>query len=1112
MKKIGYIYRYNESEGKGILVFGYNRDTNFIKFKPIKFSKKDCISVVKTGQLVYFNLIDDSTATQIDKVSLCNFNRELVSEIASCYETHDWNDCFSITHIRFENLEDDSIDMLEDAFNETCGFEVTSPKKNLPDSIDDLFSLFGTKQHFSSYELGGSDTILIDILDIKYWFDESAALSNVYYGKNADEILDLFDIFINKRRTAEEKVISQQINSKWEIDDCISPIWKQLLAPLSDEDLRKICKSAPMLQPALPHDFCGNNNDTLSIDYGFPDVSICEAYYRYRISNAESTSEYEFLLDKIRKATYCSVKHKNDEGVPPCKMGKDVLQKLEELLENQYRTVILNNVKQQLSSLSDNKIDGEQRVLSLLDKEDYNYLKELGHFIDLAYSCNDAVDFRYVLVDKVFENLQEEDRIYLETSIKEKYKKILMEMVTQQSVNDNAFGICFLIKNYPQYLSTEDFDEIKKIVNSSFAKLDDLEDLNSATDCGLITEKQNLERYQELLKDYNLNGFLQIIEHNYTKNIPPLTQSFIIIEIINKFNFKGLRSSNWVKIGYDRYINSLDSLISWFNDQCEMEYLDSHTWNNILKETTSFLCKEDRWFLFEKNLIPSPHLDNIREKLDIAYNNKKFAEIYFQKDCFQDVMLDDIQSNENIDFKLFVANHLDASHKRKLYDETDGVLKLYMWISNPNEEFDEKLIFSHFSELPAEQQIKLFRYIVFLNARGKTHFSVEELYDLLVKGKNKATSSICTILYVLKEKKANPSKEISSKMMLKETIGDGYQQIKELQMLESFFYPCNGPLAYTYQKRDRDYQTYYGYIDKTITPTKSYYTIVFYDTPHDVCDSEVNWLSNQPIKDAISILEINFNVKVVDGVANIDISHEKELKEFVIANGIDDHCCLLDSKYALIAKGYLPPNNSYQPLYTNYISPYDYKEYNICRDSNHSDIDPQSGLPFYWCNKKTCARRCHYLLPVNEWEKFKFSDILYILLGFDCSNLHRVWSIYSEISQFINDILESITVNPWDDCEGEQHIPQDIISHNINYLDEVGCLTEELSVVQNIDDDYLMASDDDEHDYDNNRHDSEEPPTYGRYRGSYAQDVMGYSDDDIDTIFDGDPSAYWNID
>lgn len=38
-----------------------------------------------------------------------------------------------------------------------------------------------------------------------------------------------------------------------------------------------------------------------------------------------------------------------------------------------------------------------------------------------------------------------------------------------------------------------------------------------------------------------------------------------------------------------------------------------------------------------------------------------------------------------------------------------------------------------------------------------------------------------------------------------------------------------------------------------------------------------------------------------------------------------------------------------------------------------------------------------------------------------------------------------------------------------------------------------------------------ERPTYERYGGSYAQDEMGYSDDDIDTIFDGDPLAYWNI-
>ena len=35
---------------------------------------------------------------------------------------------------------------------------------------------------------------------------------------------------------------------------------------------------------------------------------------------------------------------------------------------------------------------------------------------------------------------------------------------------------------------------------------------------------------------------------------------------------------------------------------------------------------------------------------------------------------------------------------------------------------------------------------------------------------------------------------------------------------------------------------------------------------------------------------------------------------------------------------------------------------------------------------------------------------------------------------------------------------------------------------------------------------------YEEYTGTYAQDVMGYSDEDINDAFDGDPDAYWNID
>lgn len=51
-----------------------------------------------------------------------------------------------------------------------------------------------------------------------------------------------------------------------------------------------------------------------------------------------------------------------------------------------------------------------------------------------------------------------------------------------------------------------------------------------------------------------------------------------------------------------------------------------------------------------------------------------------------------------------------------------------------------------------------------------------------------------------------------------------------------------------------------------------------------------------------------------------------------------------------------------------------------------------------------------------------------------------------------------------------------------------------------------------DNDFWNNNHSWNEPRHYSKYRGSYAQEEMGYSDEDIDTIFEGDPDACWNID
>lgn len=43
-------------------------------------------------------------------------------------------------------------------------------------------------------------------------------------------------------------------------------------------------------------------------------------------------------------------------------------------------------------------------------------------------------------------------------------------------------------------------------------------------------------------------------------------------------------------------------------------------------------------------------------------------------------------------------------------------------------------------------------------------------------------------------------------------------------------------------------------------------------------------------------------------------------------------------------------------------------------------------------------------------------------------------------------------------------------------------------------------------------YDFNDEKTNTRYNGSYAQDIEGWSDDDIDIVFEGDPDAYWNID
>lgn len=95
-----------------------------------------------------------------------------------------------------------------------------------------------------------------------------------------------------------------------------------------------------------------------------------------------------------------------------------------------------------------------------------------------------------------------------------------------------------------------------------------------------------------------------------------------------------------------------------------------------------------------------------------------------------------------------------------------------------------------------------------------------------------------------------------------------------------------------------------------------------------------------------------------------------------------------------------------------------------------------------------------------------------------------------------------------------QHTVESVIYHRwFSYKDDDEAMNDPL-VSYGIYNGYIDLDDDEEYEILMNNQYEEDYwcRRYGNYRGSYAQDEMGYSDDDIDTIFDGDPSAYWNID
>ena len=1115
MKKFGYIYKYSPSEGKGILVFGVWKVKSSwgstIKNTPILFSDNDLLSEVSTGQLVFFDLNDDKTASNIERASLSNFKVDYINSLISCKSNESEYSFYSDnTYISFERLDniiipnednqdqvktakrdftyddlfdDEDFDLLDfygiadSSTDEENDITTTKTNSHLPESIKELFYCFGKYKHE-----GRKESISVNVFDLSLWID-SEVLSTEYYGKKVDELLFLYNIFVLKKRYNKN---GYEIPVKLD-NDCISPSWSLLLSKFSDEELKKIIYEAPILQPALPIDFCKNNAAVLTDDYGMPNVEICKLYCLYIITNATTVSEYQEIKHKLYVYYHCGATHLEGEGTPMCKMGRTRITNLKKRLEVQYEDVIKKNVITQLSELSDNP-----NVVKELSNATPDELNNVGLYIESLNGLRS--DFLgYEVCDKVLDSYEKLPKSYKEAS-NNSFLRCVNESAISATQSDNLspFLLRYHIDKFGDWILESTKQKIKELVNDKFSKLDDLEELKEAYKADYITQQQYISRYKQVTSNNDVREFLKELSDYKLDDTPMEIQSYVVSNIVKQLGYKSLGEYRYCQ----DFVYDIRSLLKWLANHGNIK-------DEVLKEAEEEICSvlsdDERWTLFEEKIVQSPGTENIRKRLDEAYKKKSVNKELFKHTCFQNVMLSDLETASDPELKLFIADNLDSNHQALMEQKASGFMKLYLWQKQPSDNYDWELIKSHYHELSADAQIRVLRFIFGKIASGDLVLSLDDLYSELVETNTPACSAICGILFMLKTKKNNMEVSITSEM-LESAIGEEeYKRYFFLNDSKDLFYPCNGYLAISANKQDIEYQAFYGVLTKEIKSEESYYVVHFYDSPVDLFGNTIDWLlDSEDIETAKQVLQKNTNVEVIDDKYYIHESLEMFVKQFVMAYHIDDKCGLVSDKERMIELGYLPKNNAYQSLYTNYIRIYDDSDHYVCRCGNFGGSDPQNNIPFFWCDKKMCVRRAHFLLPPSQWEKYRFADLLFIALGQSPEVRESVWRVNSEVSQFICDYKH---ISNSDE--------RNISSKPLNEIEERGIWDESSSIYRDIYDDEDGEEYDEE--YEDNFHDQDEP-TYDRYNGSYAQDEMGYSDDDIDTIFDGDPDAYWNID
>ena len=1113
----------------------FNFDKELLLSYASVYDTKEWNECEKETHICYQNIFEQKDFfSHKEMVSLDN-----VKEDVTCVEQYESDDVTS----KYKDESGEEFDREAYDFDEELGvldWGLYEDEDESDEDFDEVLDVIDSDE----ITLDDDQTVIIDILNPSLWIPLIPKSRKNYYGKNESEVKDLFEILVAKRRKNHEEYLSKCRRSKRELqtlsidmqrvsypelfqDDCVSPAWTRLLSRLSFTEIKNIYCSYPLLQPVLPEAFCEEYLDILSEDYGFPSVSIAEKYLKNAIRNIHTSTEYSYYKRMIYTIKNCIARHLPGEGVPFCAIERKKLGNITISLGKRQKKVI-NYIQNQISeanpelplelrhSINDNK------SLLLQIGEFYDFVKELPKEIVES----DFLNYRLKELKEKYQEIPDTAHIFLDSYLRSTLNVYLIGSLKSGELS--PYELHIILKELSKWIDRSFLSTHLGLIESIFSKTNDVLDLLSAFEYKYIQENHFIQRYYELAADRSDEQCLRDLFEYIEPHFPEELQLYILRRVLShyglKFSYCSCGDKNY-NFPFDVMVHSLNDFLKWMNENTysnehRIGYISRNVSKQIQKDILSTLSEEESWYLFANDILYMPNANSVKKRLLDAYSKLKFEEEYFKKDCFQEQMAIDVSNEHNTQLIKLIIDKLNPKYRAYAEKRVNGFAKLYLWSLNPTENIDWNCMNLYFAELPEDSQIKAFKYL-FFNQLEHTGYDTEiflnNLLEMLLQSTielKKRTGNLCPNSNM--NKVFTPGKSVSALALLVQILQTKLKDVKspikwnELEptiaklsgncihvfsKLINFFVKCPGWLLISSTVRsDTEYYARNGFVTKINADNvhECVYKVCFYESPIDVNNYEVDYLDDSYIEEVENTLKKNFNCKYDNGGYIISSKDEIRLKEFICRYSIDDECNLMNSA--------LKQDNEI-PIYSNYSTHHKNNELSICNCSQFKEVDPKLGLPFCWCKKSPCTQKV-FLQPNNRWEYFQFHDLLWVVLR-EKAELEQIWCIYSEVSSFINYLTQN--------RDGSL---VDSESKPLQKDEEIGEWTKDMSIFhdesfddESFDDDY----EDDE--WDDDYEDSfSERNTYNRYNGSWAQDVEGYSDDDIDTIFDGEPDAYWNID